>query len=502
MKCPSCGFENKSGVKFCVNCGTQLQSICSNCGTANAPAARFCTTCGCPIGAAPPLPAPVIPPVYAASPQPVVVVSQGSSGWLWAVVGILIVVIAVGGLGLGGILPLSFLQKPVPTPTLPPVIASTKTPEVLASVETYCPREGGVILYWNVSYDCRSELGDPGYRYRVGDGAQDLNTGEFDNQASALYIPIGWSVRLYENAGQKGASVCFNSSTPNFEARGNFPDKTISINDNVSSMEVFADGTCGEDLAAGAEPAPWPKNEKRIHPTDEGAGNEAGVGEDNACHTDIRCGCVPAVLDEVDYTPGDGEYDWELDSKLFQEKFIDSVTLGEEYFTVKFKPESGKLADWLSQPGMDFEIQLEGFHIEHQKCLFELQADGGISCRVPIPRDGANKTDWVTDWGIYVSLKTAAGWELCSKVLFGDTWNENINPAAPTPVLQCTNPHKPQVCGDICCNKDDKCVQRNGNWRCDRPSQSGSGCSSSLGSLECGAAGGTWDPGSSSCSCP
>jgi len=406
-------------------------------------------------------------------PQPVVV-KQGTSGWVWAIAGILIGVIVLGGLVLGGVLPLNVQQEAAPPathtslPAVQVVIASTKTPEVLASVETYCPQEGGVILYWNAGYNCQSESGDPGYRYRVGDGPQDLNTGEFDNQASALYIPAGWSVRLYENTDQSGGSVCFNSPVPNFEDRGNFPDKAIPINDNISSMEVFADGTCGEDLAAGAEPAPWPKNEKQINPPTEG--NGTGEIQDVVCETDDRCGCMPAVLDEVDFDPGDGVYDWELDRELFQDKLIDSVTLGEEYFTVKFKPESGKLADWLSKPGMEFNIQLEGFYdIKYQKCLFELQTDGGISCKVAIPRNGQNKTDWVTDWGIYVDYKTETGWESCSKVLFGDTWNQDFN--QPQPVLQCPKANRPQVCGEQCCKKDDKCVERNGEWKCTGPDE-------------------------------
>jgi predicted ATPase/class 3 adenylate cyclase len=46
MHCPSCGFENPEGLKFCNECGTPLRMPCAQCGFANQPQAKFCGECG------------------------------------------------------------------------------------------------------------------------------------------------------------------------------------------------------------------------------------------------------------------------------------------------------------------------------------------------------------------------------------------------------------------------------------------------------------------------
>src|SRR5262249_47831655 len=46
MHCPSCGFENPPGLKFCNECGTSLKQRCAQCGFENAPSAKFCGECG------------------------------------------------------------------------------------------------------------------------------------------------------------------------------------------------------------------------------------------------------------------------------------------------------------------------------------------------------------------------------------------------------------------------------------------------------------------------
>ncbi|HSF32485.1 MAG TPA: adenylate/guanylate cyclase domain-containing protein [Candidatus Tectomicrobia bacterium] len=46
MHCPSCGFENPVGLKFCNECGTPLQVRCAQCWFANQPQAKFCGGCG------------------------------------------------------------------------------------------------------------------------------------------------------------------------------------------------------------------------------------------------------------------------------------------------------------------------------------------------------------------------------------------------------------------------------------------------------------------------
>jgi membrane protease subunit (stomatin/prohibitin family) len=46
LTCPSCKFQNQSGVKFCGNCGISLLKIkCAKCGT-ESEGMRFCSNCG------------------------------------------------------------------------------------------------------------------------------------------------------------------------------------------------------------------------------------------------------------------------------------------------------------------------------------------------------------------------------------------------------------------------------------------------------------------------
>jgi class 3 adenylate cyclase/tetratricopeptide (TPR) repeat protein len=51
MNCASCGTENPSSAKFCVECGQPLQRSCSSCGAGAPPTARFCPECGTALAA-------------------------------------------------------------------------------------------------------------------------------------------------------------------------------------------------------------------------------------------------------------------------------------------------------------------------------------------------------------------------------------------------------------------------------------------------------------------
>jgi class 3 adenylate cyclase/tetratricopeptide (TPR) repeat protein len=55
MGCPSCGFENRSGRKFCSRCGSALALTCPSCGTGVAAEDRFCGECGTALGVKPAL---------------------------------------------------------------------------------------------------------------------------------------------------------------------------------------------------------------------------------------------------------------------------------------------------------------------------------------------------------------------------------------------------------------------------------------------------------------
>jgi Double zinc ribbon len=49
MRCPACGFENASGIKFCGECGTSLKLKCAGCGFESAAGMKFCGECGKPL---------------------------------------------------------------------------------------------------------------------------------------------------------------------------------------------------------------------------------------------------------------------------------------------------------------------------------------------------------------------------------------------------------------------------------------------------------------------
>jgi len=46
MKCPQCTFDNKSGKKFCIECGTKLTLKCPECGSEIEGTEKFCGECG------------------------------------------------------------------------------------------------------------------------------------------------------------------------------------------------------------------------------------------------------------------------------------------------------------------------------------------------------------------------------------------------------------------------------------------------------------------------
>jgi hypothetical protein len=46
MHCPTCGFANLAGLKFCNECGAPLRIRYAQCGLANQPQAKCCGECG------------------------------------------------------------------------------------------------------------------------------------------------------------------------------------------------------------------------------------------------------------------------------------------------------------------------------------------------------------------------------------------------------------------------------------------------------------------------
>lgn len=105
-----------------------------------------------------------------------------------------------------------------------------------------CPNSGGAILYQNAGYDCGNQGEGSGYVIRNSAGFQNVPS-TFDNKASSIRIPSGWSVQLYEHSDRGGGKRCFNSPGDS-DFSGDTFDNGVSLNDNLSSFEVFAATNC------------------------------------------------------------------------------------------------------------------------------------------------------------------------------------------------------------------------------------------------------------------
>ncbi|UCD81262.1 MAG: zinc ribbon domain-containing protein, partial [Desulfobacterales bacterium] len=51
MRCPGCQFENRTGVKFCEQCGNKLVLVCTGCGARLPGGSKYCGECGHPLAA-------------------------------------------------------------------------------------------------------------------------------------------------------------------------------------------------------------------------------------------------------------------------------------------------------------------------------------------------------------------------------------------------------------------------------------------------------------------
>jgi class 3 adenylate cyclase len=46
MRCSKCGSDNRTGRKFCADCGAPIIAACLRCGASNQPNEKFCGECG------------------------------------------------------------------------------------------------------------------------------------------------------------------------------------------------------------------------------------------------------------------------------------------------------------------------------------------------------------------------------------------------------------------------------------------------------------------------
>ena len=69
MQCTRCQTENRTGRRFCAECGAPLALACAACGFANEPGEKFCGGCGTPLTTASHTPEPRVPPPQAYTPS-------------------------------------------------------------------------------------------------------------------------------------------------------------------------------------------------------------------------------------------------------------------------------------------------------------------------------------------------------------------------------------------------------------------------------------------------
>lgn len=119
-----------------------------------------------------------------------------------------------------------------------------------------CPQSGGVLLYQHSNYDCGGAGENEGYVLRDGAGFQNM-PGSFNDKASSIRIPDGWSVKLYEHSERGGGSRCINA-TGDDNFGGDTFDNGVSLNDAASSFEVFSTADCSSGATNRAPNTPQP----------------------------------------------------------------------------------------------------------------------------------------------------------------------------------------------------------------------------------------------------
>ncbi len=105
-----------------------------------------------------------------------------------------------------------------------------------------CPQTGGVILYQNSSYDCGNQ--PDGLGFILIDQAGKLDwVGNFNDRASSIRVPNGWSVALYEHTYQGGGAFCVDAPGLSSFASQYFSNG-VNLDNNVTSVQVFTQPGC------------------------------------------------------------------------------------------------------------------------------------------------------------------------------------------------------------------------------------------------------------------
>lgn len=110
------------------------------------------------------------------------------------------------------------------------------------SVVCPAPPSSGVTLYKHAGYNCGGEGNERGYFQAGGTGFHNT-PGTFNDQASSIRIAPGWSVKLYQHNDTGSAVACRTVDDGDFA--GDQMSTGVGLNDQVSSLQVFNNSTCG-----------------------------------------------------------------------------------------------------------------------------------------------------------------------------------------------------------------------------------------------------------------
>ncbi|MBN1656953.1 MAG: hypothetical protein JXA93_01055 [Anaerolineae bacterium] len=116
-----------------------------------------------------------------------------------------------------------------------------------------CPSSGGVILFKHENYDCGGGEYGSGYVRLDNPGVYNDVGADFNDQASSVRVPAGWSVKLYQHENGTGGSACRSGDDPNFW--GDYFNNGVTLNDNITSFRVYNVPDCGHNSAP-AKPSP------------------------------------------------------------------------------------------------------------------------------------------------------------------------------------------------------------------------------------------------------
>ncbi|HEM61800.1 MAG TPA: hypothetical protein ENO24_05885, partial [Chloroflexi bacterium] len=213
-----------------------------------------------------------------------------------------------------------------------------------------CPQSGGVILYWNDNYNCDNGEGDPGYRQATSAGSWNTS-GAFDDDASSVRVPSGWSVMLFKDPNRGGSSRCRSSDDDNF-AGNTFLDGS-TLNDSVSCFDVFNNSNC----------SPYPVT---LYPDHHYTGSWCAAGSEGCFY----CDGLDNAASSVRVWPG-----WSV--RIYQDRSCEGASRC-------FASNDSDFADNTFEGGTPLNDQMSSFRVFHN-----------TSCDSP-PQDSTPPTGRIT----------------------------------------------------------------------------------------------------------